>query len=91
MSDFSIIGAGVVRIDRNPGRITCAMCGDSANTVLRHETVIGQVCANCLNAAALESAPYYADWLRAGERDEKARDRQRRKSQQATRRKVVRL
>jgi hypothetical protein len=90
MTDFYIVGAGVVPVDRNPERIACVLCGD-AGRHRRLETVIGPVCGACFEAAAPESAPYYADWQRAGERDAEARERQRRRSQQATRRKVVRL
>jgi hypothetical protein len=77
--------------DGNPDRIRCVMCGDTAGPVPRREMVVGQVCGVCLGDAAMDSAPYYADWQRAGERYYEARDRQRRKSQQATKRRVVRL
>ena len=74
--DLYSSGEPIFRRDYNPDRIECAICHDTANRVLRHETVIGQVCADCLSAAAPESAPYYADWQRAGERYYEARGRQ---------------
>jgi hypothetical protein len=67
---------------------TCTMCGEAVQRCI--DTVIGGVCGACFSAAAMESAPYYADWRHAGERYEAARERQVRKSQQATKRKVVR-
>ena len=90
MSDESTRDAPHVPYDGNPERIRCVMCGDTASAVPRREMVIGQVCGVCLGAAAMESAPYYADWQRAGQRYEAARERQVRKAGQATRRKVVR-
>ena len=76
--------------DLNPERIACVLCGDTGRH-RRLETVIGPVCGACFEAAAPESAPYYADWQREGERADAARERQRKRAQQATRRRVVRL
>lgn len=47
--------------DGNPDRIRCVICGDTAGPLPRREMVIGQVCGVCLGAAAMESAPYWAD------------------------------
>ena len=55
MTDFYIVGAGVVPVDRNPERIACVLCGD-AGRHRRLETVIGPVCGACFEAAAPESA-----------------------------------
>jgi len=69
-----------VPFDGNPNRIRCVMCGDTASAVPRREMVCGQVCGVCLGAAAMDSAPYYADWQRGGERADTARNQQRRRA-----------